>query len=86
MNNMVRKDIKEFKNSIPKDVTIVAASKYVGSEDVNVLLKAGINNIGENRVDSFLHKYEELKDKGIIWHFIGHFRWSDLVPFSSPMV
>ena len=69
---MVRKDIKEFKNSIPKDVTIVAASKYVGSEDVNVLLKAGINNIGENRVDSFLHKYEELKDKGIIWHFIGH--------------
>ena len=69
---MVRKDIEEFKNSIPKDVTIVAASKYVGSEDVNVLLKAGINNIGENRVDSFLHKYEELKDKGIIWHFIGH--------------
>ena len=69
---MVRKDIKEFKNSIPKDVTIVAASKYVGSEDVNVLLKAGINNIGENRVDSFLHKYEELKDKDIIWHFIGH--------------
>lgn len=69
---MVRKDIKEFKNSIPKDVTIVAASKYVGSEDVNVLLKAGINNIGENRVDSFLHKYEELKDKGVIWHFIGH--------------
>ena len=69
---MVRKDIEEFKNSIPKDVTIVAASKYVGSEDVNVLLQAGINNIGENRVDSFLHKYEELKDKGIIWHFIGH--------------
>ena len=69
---MVRKDIKEFKNSIPSNVTIVAASKYVGSEDVNVLLKAGINNIGENRVDSFLHKYEELKDKSIIWHFIGH--------------
>ena len=69
---MVRKDIIEFKNSIPKDVTIVAASKYVGSEDINVLLKAGINNIGENRVDSFLHKYEELKDRGIIWHFIGH--------------
>ena len=69
---MVRKDIKEFKNSIPKDVTIVAASKYVESEDINILLDAGINNIGENRVDSFLHKYEVLKDKGIIWHFIGH--------------
>lgn len=69
---MVRKDIKEFKNSIPQNVTIVAASKYVDSQDINVLLDAGINNIGENRVDSFLHKYEELKDKDIVWHFIGH--------------
>ena len=69
---MVRKDIKEFKNSIPSNVTIVAASKYVDSQDINILLDAGINNIGENRVDSFLYKYEELKDKDIIWHFIGH--------------
>ena len=69
---MVRKDIKEFVKSIPGDVTIVAASKYVDAIDVATLLDAGINNIGENRVDSFLHKYEALKDKGIIWHFIGH--------------
>ncbi len=69
---MVRKDIKEFVKSIPGDVTIVAASKYVDAIDVATLLDAGINNIGENRVDSFLHKYEALKDKGVIWHFIGH--------------
>ncbi len=70
--HMVRSDIKEFIKSIPSDVTIVAASKYVGAHDVETLLENGINNIGENRVDSFLHKYEELKDKGVIWHFIGH--------------
>ena len=69
---MVRKDIKQFIKTIPNNVTIVAASKYVDVDDVNVLLDAGINNIGENRVDSFLHKYEMLKDKGVIWHFIGH--------------
>lgn len=69
---MVRKDIKEFIKTIPSDVTIVAASKYVSSSDIKVLLDAGINNIGENRVESFLHKYEELKDNNIIWHFIGH--------------
>lgn len=69
---MVRKDIKEFIKTIPSDVTIVAASKYVSSCDIKVLLDAGINNIGENRVESFLHKYEELKDNNIIWHFIGH--------------
>ena len=69
---MVRKDIAEFIKTIPSEVTIVAASKYVDEKDIEVLLNVGLNNIGENRVDSFLHKYELLKDKNIIWHFIGH--------------
>ena len=69
---MVRKDIKEFINSIPKDVTIVAATKYVDTNDILELVKNGITNIAENRVDSFLHKYEALKDSPITWHFIGH--------------
>ena len=69
---MVRKDIKEFIATIPSNVTIVAASKYVDADDVKVLLDAGIKDIGENRVDSFLHKYELLKDQDVRWHFIGH--------------
>ena len=69
---MVRKDIKDFVKTIPSDVTIVAASKYVDTKDVEVLLDADINHIGENRVDSFLEKYEKLIHAPIIWHFIGH--------------
>lgn len=69
---MVRSDIQEFFKTIPSDVTIVAASKYVDTDDIKVLLNAGINNIGENRVDSFLEKYEALKNEDIKWHFIGH--------------
>ena len=69
---MVRKDIKEFVKSIPQGVTIVAASKYVGADDIKTLIDAGIKDIGENRVDSFLAKYELLKDQDINWHFIGH--------------
>ena len=69
---MVRPDIKDFLKTIPQGVTVVAASKYVGTDDIRVLLNAGIDNIGENRIDSFLHKYEELKDLPIKWHFIGH--------------
>ena len=69
---MVRKDIKEFIKSIPGDVTIVAASKYVDANDIKILLDAGIKDIGENRVDSFLHKHELLKDQDVKWHFIGH--------------
>lgn len=69
---MVRKDIKDFIKTIPHDVTIVAASKYVDANDIKVLLDAGIRDIGENRVDSFLSKYKQLKGQNIKWHFIGH--------------
>ena len=69
---MVRKDLKDFIKTIPSDVTIVAASKYVGANDIKILLESGIKDIGENRVDSFLSKYELLKDNDITWHFIGH--------------
>ena len=70
---MVREDIKEFINTIPKEVTIVAATKYVDSDDMAILYQNGITNFGENRVDSFLNKYEKLKElKDIQWHFIGH--------------
>ena len=69
---MLRTDIKEFINTIDKNVNIVAATKYVTSNEMKELLSVGITNFGENRVDSFLTKFEELKDKNITWHFIGH--------------
>lgn len=69
---MIRRDIKEFVKTIPENVTLVAATKYVGPEDMEVLLENGVNNFGENRTDSFLAKYEILHSKGAIWHFIGH--------------
>ena len=69
---MVRKDIKEFVNSLPKNVTLVAATKYVDVDDMEVLLANGVNNFGENRTDSFLRKYDLLRNKVAIWHFIGH--------------
>ena len=69
---MVRDDIVEFKKTIPENVTIVAATKYLSSSEMLDFLKADIFNFGENRVDSFLAKYNDLQNKGIIWHFIGH--------------
>ena len=75
---MVRPDIKEFINTIPQDVTIVAASKYVDEKDIETLLDVGINNIGENRVESFIEKHDKLKHLPIIWHFIGHLQRNKL--------
>ena len=69
---MIRADIKEFLQTIPQNVTLVAATKYIGVDDMEVLLENGVNNFGENRTDSFLAKYGVLQSKGAIWHFIGH--------------
>ena len=69
----LRTDIKEFLKTIPQNVCVVAATKYVDDTQMLNLLNNGINNFGENRVDAFLKKYEALKDyKDIRWHFIGH--------------
>ena len=68
---MLREDIDDFLKTIP--VNVVAATKYVGPEEMKDLLAHGVNNFGENRVEAFLNKYEALKDyKDIRWHFIGH--------------
>ena len=69
---MIRKDIKEFLNTLPKDITLVAATKYGDVDDLKELYSNGVFNFGENRVDAFLNKYEALKDLNIKWHFIGH--------------
>ena len=55
-----------------KDAIIVCASKYVDSPKIREMYNLGINNMGENRVQAFLKKYDDLTDLNIIWHFIGH--------------
>ena len=70
---MLRKDIDSFLLTIPKEVTLVAATKYVDVMTINEMIDHHIFDFGENRVDSFLTKYEALKNNhNIRWHFIGH--------------
>ena len=69
---MVREDIKECLSTIPKNVTLVAATKYVDAKEMETLLNSGINNFGENRTEAFLEKYYSLLNKSVVWHFIGH--------------
>lgn len=70
---MLRKDIDKFLVSIPKNVKVVAATKYIDSVEMKQLYLHGIKDFGENRVDSFLKKYDDLKNyHDISWHFIGH--------------
>ena len=49
--------IKECSNQV-----IVAATKYVAASDLLLLREKGIKDFGENRVDDFLIKYQEMKE------------------------
>lgn len=55
----------------PEDITLVGVTKTVAAAQAKELIDAGVTNLGENRVQSLLDKYETLKDEPA-WHLIGH--------------
>ena len=55
----------------PADITLVAATKTVDPDRINEAVRAGITDIGENRVQEFTDKYDSITD-GVTRHFIGH--------------
>ena len=52
-------------------ITVVAATKYFNSTEMRDLFNTGITHFGENRIEAFLDKVEDLKDLDITWHHIG---------------
>lgn len=54
-----------------EDITIMAVTKKQTEQAVNTVINAGINNIGENRVQEAERKYTGIP-RVIIKHFIGH--------------
>lgn len=54
------------------DVSLLAATKYVGAEIVDMLVRSGIDGIAENRLDALEQKQELLPgiDRSR-WHYIG---------------
>ncbi|MFP7296052.1 YggS family pyridoxal phosphate-dependent enzyme [Neobacillus niacini] len=57
-------------NRTPDEVKLIAVTKYVSINRAKEALEAGIINLGENRDDGLLAKWEVLEDKPH-WHFIG---------------
>jgi pyridoxal phosphate enzyme (YggS family) len=55
-----------------RDITVIAVSKTVDAQRAKEAVESGIINLGENRVQELVKKYEELKDTNVKWHMIGH--------------
>lgn len=52
------------------DVLLVAVTKTHPVADLNAAIDAGITDIGENKVQEIMDKYEDTKP--VNWHLIGH--------------
>ena len=53
-----------------EDVILVAVSKTRTPEEVNTAIDAGVTDIGENKVQEIMDKYDDIKP--VRWHMIGH--------------
>jgi pyridoxal phosphate enzyme (YggS family) len=65
----IKKELEKG-NCLGEKVTILAATKTQTANDINAALKAGINDIGENKTDEFNEKYDSVLPCN--HHFIGH--------------
>ncbi len=70
-------DILERKNAAavrsgrrPEDVTLLAVTKTRTAAELNEVIAAGATDIGENKVQEILEKYDKVEP--VSWHMIGH--------------
>ncbi|HEX9971991.1 MAG TPA: YggS family pyridoxal phosphate-dependent enzyme [bacterium] len=53
------------------EITLVAVTKTVGIDEIQLAIDSGIQHIGENRVQEAEQKFEQI-GKQATWHLIGH--------------
>ena len=69
----VRGQISEAAQTVGRDgddVILVAVSKTRTPEEINIAIDAGTTDIGENKVQEIMDKYDDVKP--VRWHMIGH--------------
>ncbi|GAW92586.1 YggS family pyridoxal phosphate-dependent enzyme [Calderihabitans maritimus] len=68
LENIRQSALKANRN--PEDITLVAVTKTVGIAEIETAIQCGVTDIGENRAQEAVRKYEVIGDR-VRWHFIG---------------
>ena len=68
---MIKENLTNLYNSIPKNINLVAVSKTMTNDDIMNAYNCGQRLFGENRVQELTNKYNDLP-KDIKWNMIGH--------------
>jgi PLP dependent protein len=67
----VRANLARIRDQAGPDVEILAATKYIRTEDMGALADAGIELVGENRLQDLEEKHAQFGDR-FTWDFIGN--------------
>jgi uncharacterized pyridoxal phosphate-containing UPF0001 family protein len=55
----------------PTSVTLVVITKTRPPDDIRILARLGVHDVGENRDQEAVPKVQELRDVPLTWHFVG---------------
>ena len=76
----IRENLNEIREEISRvaveagrgadEVTLIAVTKLHTPEEINIAIDNGVTDIGENKVQEILEKYDKVKP--VRWHLIGH--------------
>ena len=67
----IRASYERIRAEVGPAVTVVAATKYADLETMAALADAGVEVVGENRLQDLVAKHERFGER-FRWHFIGH--------------
>jgi PLP dependent protein len=67
----IRSNLEEIREETGPSVEILAATKYVPTEDMGALAEAGVELVGENRLQDLEEKRERWR-QSFTWDFIGN--------------
>jgi pyridoxal phosphate enzyme (YggS family) len=70
-SSRIRENYERIRAEVGPDVTVVAATKYVSLDELGALAEAGVEVVGENRLQDLAAKHERY-GPSFRWHFIGH--------------
>ena len=67
----LRASYERLREEVGPIVTVVVATKYVSLDEMEALAEAGVETVGENRLQDLAAKHARYGDR-FRWHFIGH--------------
>ncbi|KAB3535277.1 YggS family pyridoxal phosphate-dependent enzyme [Alkaliphilus pronyensis] len=67
----INKAIESSASNFSRNVTLVAVTKTVSVDKIKEAIDLGVTDVGENRVQELVKKYELIGNK-VKWHLIGH--------------